>query len=65
MSKSNKAMCPLFPDMPCPQGHESAKSCQVRLDNNFNPLSDYKDYLFLNCALQRAKENEIKNEKKV
>ena len=63
MSKSKQAMCPLFPDMPCPQGYDSAEACKVRMDSDFNPLSHFKDYLFMNCALQRAREDESKNQK--
>ena len=58
MLKLKQAMCPLFPDMPCPQGQESAESCKVRMEGDYNPLSDFKDYLFMNCALQRAREND-------
>jgi hypothetical protein len=61
MSESNKAMCPLFPDTPCPQGHGSADVCKVRMEGDLNPLENFRDYLFINCALQRAKENEQKN----
>lgn len=65
MPKSKKAMCPLFPDIPCPQGHDSAESCKVRMEGNYNPLSDFKDYLFMNCAMQRARESEKNNDGKV
>jgi hypothetical protein len=58
MQNSNQVMCPLFPDMPCPQGNESADACKVRLRGDYNPLSDFKDYLIMNCAIQQAKENE-------
>lgn len=65
MSKSNQAMCPLFSDMPCPQGHDSADACKVRMEGNMNPLENFKDYLFMNCALQRAREEEHKNQKPI
>ncbi|MBN1407191.1 MAG: hypothetical protein JW956_05360 [Calditrichaceae bacterium] len=60
MSRSKPAMCPLFPDMPCPQGQDSADACKVRMEGDLNPLLNFRDYLFINCALQRAKENEQK-----
>ncbi len=63
MSKKNQAMCPLFTDMPCPQGQGNADACKVRMHGDFNPLSHFKDYLFMNCALQQAKVNERKNQK--
>ncbi|MEJ2543709.1 MAG: hypothetical protein P8Y99_06545 [Calditrichaceae bacterium] len=60
MSKSKQAMCPLFPDTPCPQGHESADACKVRMQGDLDPLENFRDYLFMNCAIQRAKENKNK-----
>ena len=65
MSKSKQAMCPLFPDIPCPQGHDSADACKVRVEGELDPLENFRDYLFMNCALQRAKENESKKGKSV
>jgi len=61
MSKFNNVMCPLFPDMVCPQGNKSADACKIRLEGDYNPLSDFKDYLIMNCAIQRAKEKENKS----
>lgn len=52
--KQAQAMCPLYPDMPCPRGDESAQSCQVRAEGDFDPMLDFRDYLLLNCALHRA-----------
>lgn len=62
MPKSKKAMCPLFPDMPCPRGNDFAEACKVRLQGDYNPLSDFNDYLLMHCAILRAKESERKKD---
>ena len=52
-----QAMCPLFPDTPCPQGKDAADACQVRLEvGNYDPVSDFRDYLMMNCAILRAEQ---------
>ena len=56
-------MCPLFSDTPCPQGHDSADACKVRMEGDMNPLENFRDYLFMNCALQRAREKITKLKK--
>jgi hypothetical protein len=63
MSKKKQDMCPLYPDMPCPRGQESAQSCQVRAEGDFDPMLDFRDYLLLNCALHRANAPAEKQEK--
>ena len=63
MLKSKQALCPIFPDIACQQGHDSADACKVRMDGDLNPLENFRDYLFMNCALQRARENENKKNK--
>ena len=61
MSEPKKAMCPLFDDVVCPQGEDAANSCVVRLESDYDPIRDSKDYLFLNCAIRRAREQESEN----
>jgi hypothetical protein len=67
MIKKQKAICPLFSDVECPQGDNAAEACQVRLNGDYDPVAAGKDYLFMNCAIQRANEqknhNEAKNDK--
>lgn len=58
MSKKQQPMCPLFEDVVCPQGQDAVDSCQVRLDGDFDPMSAYKDYVFMNCAIRRAREQD-------
>ena len=65
MDKKNVVMCPLFPDVPCPQGKDAADQCQVRLENDYDPVRGFKDYLFMDCAIKRAHEKDEKNNKKV
>ena len=61
MTASKEAMCPLFPDVVCPQGAEAAESCNVRLHGDYDPMMDFKDYAFMNCAIRRAREQEEGN----
>ncbi len=62
MEKS-QAMCPLFPDVPCPRGDDAAEACQVRFEqNNYDPVADFRDYLMLNCALLRAEQQREKTQ---
>jgi len=56
-------MCPLFPDKPCPHGHDSAESCMVRLNADFDPVADFRDYLLINCAVLRAEKENIKEKR--
>lgn len=61
MQNSEQAMCPLFPDMECPRGHSSAEACQVRMNSDYDPMTDFRDYLFMNCAIHRARQENDKN----
>ena len=54
MGNKKNVMCPLFPDVPCPQGKEAADQCQVRFEGDYDPVKDFKDYLFMDCAIMRA-----------
>jgi len=65
MKNENEEMCPLFPDLPCPRGKDSADDCQVRMESGYDPLIDFKDYLFMNCAIQRANEREKRISEKI
>ncbi len=58
MQKNEEAMCPLFPDVVCPQGDEAADACNVRLQTDYDPMTDFRDYAFMNCAIRRAREQE-------
>lgn len=64
MSKKTIEMCPLFPDMPCPQGKNASEACYIRRDSNYDPLVDFKDYFMLNCALHRIEEEKVKKMKR-
>jgi len=50
-------MCPLFADQPCPQGKEASDACSVRVNGDYNPITDFKDLLVMHCAIHRANEN--------
>ena len=63
MTEENQAMCPLFPNIPCPQGDQAANQCQVRLDADYDPIRDHKDYLFMHCAIHRAEEDNARSNK--
>ncbi len=58
MQKKEQAMCPLFPDVVCPQGDEAAEACDVRMHADYDPMTDFRDYAFMNCAVRRAREQE-------
>ncbi len=51
-----QAMCPLFPDEPCPQGFEASEACQVRIASGFDPVADFRDFLMISCAVARAEQ---------
>ena len=51
MSEAKQAMCPLFPDLPCPQGMEASQECSVRVNGEFDPVLYFRDDLVLHCAI--------------
>ena len=51
MSENKKHICPVFPDMLCPQGEEMSRACTVRINGDFDPMADFRDHLLLHCAL--------------
>jgi len=51
MSKNKTHICPVFPEMICPQGEEMSEACSVRMNGNFDPIADFRDHLLLHCAL--------------
>jgi len=62
-NKINK--CPVFPGLTCPQGKEMSNACSVRINGNFDPITDFRDHLLLHCALyqtQQHSENVSKEE---
>ena len=64
MKSKKQAMCPLFPDVVCPQGQEAADACQVRQNGDYDPVNDFRDYLYMNCAVQIA-HRQSESEKKI
>jgi hypothetical protein len=67
MNNKKIAMCPLFDDLPCPQGADAAEQCQIRFENDYDPVRDFKDSLFMECAILRAREsdNEVKKKNQI
>ena len=53
MAKNKKHICPVFPDMPCPQGQEMSEACTVRMNGDFDPMLDFRDHLLLHCAINQ------------
>jgi hypothetical protein len=51
MSEGKKHICPVFPEMKCPQGSEMSDACMVRINGYFDPMADFRDLLLLHCAL--------------
>jgi len=63
MKQEKEQMCPLFPDMPCPQGKEASEACSVRINGNYDPVNDFRDHLLMHCALHRNQQR-LENEQK-
>lgn len=66
MAKEKTPMCPVFPDLVCPQGKEMSSACTVRINGNYDPMAYFRDHLMLHCALyqnQQHKENLSRKEK--
>jgi hypothetical protein len=53
MSENKKHICPVFPDMICPQGKEMSEACTVRINGEFDPMVDLRDHLLLHCAIHQ------------
>ncbi len=62
MSENKKYLCPVFPDMLCPQGKELSKACMVRINGDFDPMADFRDHLLLHCALYQNEQQTKKLE---
>ena len=56
MTPPKKHMCPVFPDMICPQGEAMSNACSVRINGDFDPMSDFRDFLLVHCAIYQSKE---------
>lgn len=56
MNKEKKAMCPLFPEMACPQGKEASQECEVRVNGDFDPVLYFRDELVMHCAIYRKEQ---------
>ena len=63
MSETKKHLCPVFPEMICPQGHEMSEACTVRMNGNFDPMADFRDHLLLHCAIYQNGQQAQKLEK--
>jgi hypothetical protein len=66
MVNKKSSMCPLFPDLICPQGEEVSNACSVRITGDFDPIAYFRDHLLLHCALyqnQQIEEN-LKRDKR-
>ena len=61
MSDEKIHMCPLFPEQPCPQGKEAADACAVRVNGDYDPITDFKDLLVMHCAIHKS--NQSREEK--
>ena len=57
MSETKKHLCPVFPEMICPQGHEMSEACTV------DPMADFRDHLLLHCAIYQNGQKAQKLEK--
>ena len=66
MAKKEEQMCPLYPDINCPRGHQAVEECTVRFNGNFDPVADFRDLLVMHCALHRThqqKKKELQKQK--
>ena len=54
MNEQKQAMCPLFPDVPCPQGEEASEECRVRVNGDFDPVLYFRDELMMHCAVSQS-----------
>ena len=62
MSEDRKHICPVFPEMICPQGEKMSEACTVRINGEFDPMADFRDHLLLHCALFQNEEQSKKLE---
>ena len=51
MKETKQAMCPLFPDLVCPQGMKASQKCSVRVNGEFDPVLYFRDDLVMHCAI--------------
>ena len=58
MKDRTSPMCPVFPDLECPQGEEMSHACSVRISGNYDPMLYFRDHLLLHCALHRNQTHE-------
>ena len=47
-------MCPVFPDLVCPQGEKMSKACAVRFSGSYDPMIYFRDQLMLHCAIYQS-----------
>ena len=62
MSEEKKHICPVFPEMICPQGKKMSEACTVRINGDFDPMIDFRDHLLLHCAIFQNEEQAKKME---
>ena len=58
MEKEKSHICPVFPDLICPQGKEMSNACTVRISGNYDPMLYFRDHLMLYCALYQNQQYE-------
>ncbi len=64
MSEPKQAMCPLFPDVVCPQGEKASAECSVRVNGEFDPVLYFRDELVIHCAIYQSQhESKIPSQK--
>jgi len=65
MENGTSKMCPVFPDLVCPQGEKMSAACAIRVSGNYDPMIYFRDHLLLHCALyQSQKDKEVGNRNK-
>lgn len=56
MPNKNQQICPLFPDVACPQGKKASEECRVRINGDFDAVAQFKDLLLLHCGIYRSQQ---------
>lgn len=58
--ENKKHLCPVFPDLICPQGRKMSEACTVRINGDFDPMENFHDYLLLHCAIFQNMQQTLK-----
>jgi len=64
MTDEKNAICPLFPEMICPQGAHASEECRVRVNGEFDPVQYFRDELVMHCAIYQNKQKTVGSERK-